>query len=110
MYKFMWSKLEKIVVNRIFSSIPILNVVTILTTLIDAYKTNPFFAAFDEAQLAGLFLGYLLPEIFPDQLVNLVGFSLGTELIKECIKVMKSNEQCTMLNKVVLIGGVADRQ
>lgn len=53
MYRFMWSKLENVVANRIFSSIPILNVVIILTTLIDAYKTNPFFGAYDEAQLAG---------------------------------------------------------
>lgn len=96
--------------NRIFSNIPILNIITILTSLIDVYKTNPFFSAYDEAQLAGMFLGYLLPEIFPEQLINLVGFSLGTELIKECVKVMKKNGQCTMLNKVVLIGGVADRK
>lgn len=43
----MWSKLENLVANRIFSSIPILNVFTIVSTLIDAYKTNPFFGAYD---------------------------------------------------------------
>lgn len=39
-----------------------------------------------------------------------MGFSLGTELIKECLKVMKRTEQHSMINKVVLIGGVADRK
>jgi hypothetical protein len=110
MKKFLWGKLEGLVANRIFSTVPILNIVTIVTTLIDAYKTNPFFAAFEESLLAGQMLGHLLPELFPEQLINLVGFSLGTELITECVKVIKQNHQETMINKVVLIGGVADRR
>lgn len=104
-----WKRIETLVVNKIFYSVPILNIMTIVTALIDAYKANPFYAAFDEAVLAGKMLGNLLPEIFPNCLINLVGFSLGTELIKECIKVMKKSGTQGMLNKAILIGGVADR-
>lgn len=78
MYRFALERGESLVSNNVFSKIPIINVLAIVKSLFDTYKTNPFFAAYDEAQLAGLFLGYLLPEIFPDQLINLVGFSLGT--------------------------------
>jgi hypothetical protein len=85
----MWKELHTLVTNRIFANVPILNIVTLATTLINAYKSNPFFGAFDEAVLAGQMLGYLLPEMFPNQLINLVGFSLGTELIKECVKTLK---------------------
>lgn len=60
----------------------VLGLISSVTSLFDTYKTNPFFAAFDEAVLVGQWLGIIIPEIFNGCLINLVAFSLGTEIVK----------------------------
>jgi hypothetical protein len=78
MIKYTWKRIEGLVVNKIFFNVPILNIMTIIKTLIEAYKANPFYSAFEEAIQTGKMLGTLLKEIFPNCLINLIGFSLGT--------------------------------
>lgn len=56
----------------------VLSLLGSVSSLLDTYKTNPFFAAFEEAVLVGEWLGIILPEIFNGCLINLVAFSLGT--------------------------------
>lgn len=46
---------------------------------------------------------------FRDHFVNLVGFSLGTEPIKNILKRMSEKNGLKMINKVYLMGGVADK-
>lgn len=58
---FAYQRLQGLVVNRIFNAVPILNAMTIVNTLMEAYKTNPFFSAFEESVNAGRMLGHLLP-------------------------------------------------
>lgn len=41
--------------------------------------------------------------------MNLVGFSLGTELIKNILERLAEKRQLSMVNKVYLMGGVADK-
>ena len=69
---------------------------------------NPFNPAFIEAQSAGRYLAQLVCELFPYQFVNIYGYSLGTELIKEFVKRMIEKKKESMLNKVYLMGGVSD--
>ena len=52
--------------------------VAIAKTLIDGYRSNPFFEAFDQAVFSGQLLARVIMEIFPGYLINLVAFSLGT--------------------------------
>jgi hypothetical protein len=82
MIKFAMKRVEGLLVNRVFNAVPIMNVMTIVGTLMEAFQNNPFFSAMDESIASGKMLGHLLPEIFPGCLINLVGFSLGTEVIK----------------------------
>lgn len=46
---------------------------------------------------------------FKGYFINLVGFSLGTEVIKSIMKRMAKKKCLNMLNKVYLLGGVADK-
>lgn len=46
---------------------------------------------------------------FKGYFINLVGFSLGTELIRNIMSKMAEKGCLNMLNKVYLLGGVADK-
>ena len=88
---------------------PVLTVASIAKTLVDSYRQNPFFEAFEHAVFSGQLLGRLIMQVFPGYLINLIAFSLGTELVKETLKVLKANKKLDMINQVVMIGGCADK-
>lgn len=52
------------------------------TTLDDKFTDNPFNSAFKVAQESGKYLAHIVDELFPDQFINIIGYSLGSELIK----------------------------
>ena len=52
----------------------------------------------------------LLMSNFKGHFVNLVGFSLGTELIKNILKRLEQKKCLEMVNKVYLMGGVCDKK
>lgn len=45
---------------------------------------------------------------FEGHYINLVGFSLGTEVISNIMETMEKKNKLNMLNKIYLMGGVAD--
>ena len=49
------------------------------------YQGNPFNYAFENAECAGYFLAEMLAHNFKGHFIDLVGFSLGTELIKNTL-------------------------
>jgi hypothetical protein len=46
--------------------------------------------------------------LFPKQFINIIGYSLGTELIKEFVKTTIELNKGKNLQKIVLLGGVSD--
>lgn len=46
---------------------------------------------------------------FKGYFVNLVGFSLGTELIKNVLTVLSEKNSLSLVNRVCLMGGVANK-
>lgn len=106
---FAWGQLERLVASQAFFSIPALTVAAIAKTVIDSYRFNPFFEAFDHAVFSGELLGRIIMEIFPGYLINLVAFSLGTELVRETLKTLKINSKLNIINQVILMGGCADK-
>lgn len=46
------------------------------------FKDNPFLPAFETAQISGRYLAEIVVRLFPNQFINIAGYSLGTELIK----------------------------
>lgn len=56
---------------------------------------------------AGRILGTLLAmrEIFPYQTVSLIGFSLGTQVIKSCLETLHSLGAHDIIHNVTLMGG-----
>ena len=95
--------------GRAFFQHPALTAISLAKTLIDSYRLNPFVEAFDHAVVSGELLGRVILHLFPGYLVNLISFSLGTELVKEAIKVIKAANKSSMINQVIFIGGVADK-
>jgi hypothetical protein len=51
-------------------------------TLEDKFADNPFNNAFQVAQESGKYLAHIVDYLFPNQFINIIGYSLGTELIK----------------------------
>lgn len=47
--------------------------------------------------------------IFDGHFINLVGFSLGTQVIASTLERLKMKEKLHMINRVVTLGGVADK-
>lgn len=46
--------------------------------------------------------------MFPEQFINIIGYSLGSEIIKEFVKITLELNGGKNLQKVVLLGGVSD--
>lgn len=80
------------------------------TTLEDKFLNNPFNPAFEVACNSGKYLAHLVNELFPDQFINIIGYSLGTELIKDFVKVTLELNGGKNLQKIVLLGGVSDSE
>lgn len=77
-------------------------------TLEDKFADNPFNPAFGVAQQSGKYLAHLVDYLFPNQFINIIGYSLGTELIKEFVKTTIEINHGKNLQKIVLLGGVSD--
>lgn len=77
-------------------------------TLQDKFKDNPFNPAFDVARQSGKYLAHIVHEIFPQQFINIIGYSLGTELIKQFIETTLELNGGKNLQRIVLLGGVSD--
>jgi hypothetical protein len=50
------------------------------------FKDNPFIPALKVSINLGRYLAEMLIRLFPHQFVNIVGYSLGSELIKSCME------------------------
>jgi hypothetical protein len=48
------------------------------TTLADKFIDNPFNPAFKIAQNTGKYLAHIVHELFQNQFINIIGYSLGT--------------------------------
>lgn len=88
---------------------PYLRAVAVMHELYKKYKSNPFNPAFDSAVKTGEFIAELLMANFKGHFINVVGFSLGTELIKNMLLRMEHRKCLHMINKVYFMGGVADK-
>jgi len=62
------------------------------------------------ATITGIFLADLLISLFDDHFVNLAGFSLGTQVISSAINRLKSKGKLHLINRIVTMGGVADKK
>lgn len=50
----------------------------------------------------------MLIRLFPNQFVNILGYSLGSELIKSCMERLVELKRESILNNIYLLGGVTD--
>jgi hypothetical protein len=80
----------------------------VLIRVMEMFKTNPYIPAYDEAVATGESMAEFLIAHFSGYYINLVGFSLGTEVILHIMSRLAGKSRLGMLNKVYLFGGVAD--
>ena len=59
---------------------------------------------------AGKALANNLIEHFSDRQVTLIGFSMGTEVIRSCIERLAERKRMKLLLKVMTLGGVIDQE
>jgi len=48
--------------------------------------------------------------LFDGHFVNLIGFSLGTQVICSALRQIKKKGKLHMVNRIITIGGVADKK
>jgi hypothetical protein len=72
-------------------------------------KLNPYYSASDEAVQTGESIAEFLIANFKGYYINLVGFSLGTEVILHVLKRLAYKKSLVIVNKVYLMGGAADK-
>jgi uncharacterized alpha/beta hydrolase family protein len=72
-----------------------------------ALESNPYHPAFDEAAPTGESVAEFLIDNFKGYYINLVGFSLGTEVILHLMNRLAKRNNLGILYKVYLIGGAA---
>ncbi|CAI2371862.1 unnamed protein product [Moneuplotes crassus] len=72
-----------------------------------AKETNKFTAAVELAQKSGALLAYLICLDFPQKYkkVDLIGFSLGTQVIKSCLETLKKLNVTSIIDNVYFMGG-----
>ena len=87
-----------------------------LNVILDLIKGNyklelrsNFLDAENRSIYSGKILGLILADknIFPNMKINLVGFSLGTSVILNCLKELYENNCFDIINNVVFLGGAA---
>ena len=88
---------------------PYLRALAVMREIYKKYHENPFNPAFESSIKTGMFLAELIMSSFKGHFVNLIGFSLGTELIKNILERLAFKKQLSMVNKVYLMGGCADK-
>jgi len=69
--------------------------------------SNPFFEALNNTGSTGRLLAECLIKNFADRKVTLVGFSMGTEVIRCCLDTLADRNSMEIIHKVVTIGGIA---
>lgn len=71
---------------------------------------NDFHKIIRNAKVAGKLLAYSLMIQFPfkNQSISLVGFSLGTQVIKSCLKELYKHKAYNIINNVYLMGGAVN--
>lgn len=89
---------------------PYIKAIFILQEIYRKYHQNPFNPAFELANITGVFLADLLISLFDNHFINLIGFSLGTQVIFSAIKQFKKKNKLHMINRIVTMGGVADKK
>lgn len=57
------------------------------------------------ARNTGKYLAHFIRKVLKNYIINMVGFSLGTEVICSCLQEL--GEDANVVNKIVLLGGVA---
>jgi len=82
----------------------------VLKEIFTKYNKNPFIPCFDVATTTGVFLADLLISLFDGHFINLAGFSLGTQVISSALYHLKSKGKLHMINRIVTMGGVADKK
>jgi hypothetical protein len=73
------------------------------------FTANPFFEAYNEAKVAGIYLAELIIEHFSDRFINIVGFSLGTQVLLCCFDRLLEKGKVHLINRIITLGGVADK-
>ena len=68
-----------------------------------------FWSAHTKAEESGKELAHQLVEHFSDRHITLVGFSMGTEVIRACVEELISLKREDILFKVATLGGVAEQ-
>jgi len=73
---------------------------------------NPFLETLGEAQKTGFYLAHLIGdlEIFGNCAINLIGFSMGTIVIFECIQELKKMGKVNVIHDVIVMGGIINRE
>jgi hypothetical protein len=87
---------------------PYLQAVAIMKEVYKKFNNSPFKPAFESAVTTGEYLAELIIANFEGHFVNLLGYSLGTELIKNLLLRLSQKNCLHMVNKVYFIGGVSD--
>lgn len=87
-----------------------------LNVIVDLIRSNyklelrsNFLDAENRSIYSGKILGLILADkkIFPNMKINLIGFSLGTSVILNCLKELYENNCFDIINNVVFLGGAA---
>lgn len=89
---------------------PYFKAAMILKEIITKYNQNPFTPCFDVATVTGVFLADLLVSLFDGHFINLIGFSLGTQVIASALYRLKNRGKLHLVNRIITMGGVADKK
>ena len=78
--------------------------------MMETINENPFNDAFNEAILVGNGLANLIIDsnLAGNCTFNLVGFSLGTQVVHSCLQQLNRKNKLHLINDVLLMGGVVD--
>ena len=94
----------KIIIKSLPNKIPLINGIQIF----DSSISNVFLSAKKRAKISGKILGLILStrKFFDNCQINLIGFSLGTHVIKNCIKELYNLKiENNIINNVMFIAG-----
>lgn len=127
LYQLTWKALTKDQVMQVYNKIVMkqgtktvllsllngaLTVADIVTQLPDLYTgiSEPFRQAKASAKLTGRLLACCLAAGYPfkNQTVSLVGFSLGCQVIKSCLKMLDKLGAKDILHEVIFLGGATN--
>lgn len=61
------------------------------------------------ATITGMYFAELIINLFDGHFINLIGFSLGTQVMLSVMDKLKSKGKLHMINRVITLGGVADK-